>query len=115
MSQVLDKRTADSRLFDIDCSKLLAAGETITSITSVASAQGGLTFGAGAINGSPITYEDGYVAPAGKVVQVQISGGTIPAGYPSVQCVVRALFATTTSPAVEATVMLRLIDTPNVF
>lgn len=115
MGQVLDKRTADNRVFDIDCTDLLPTGVTITSVTSIAADQGGLTFGSPAINVAPITYKDGRTAAIGKVIQVRISGGTISTGKPSLQCTVRALFATSAEPAVEATVLLRLIDTPNVY
>jgi len=115
MGKVLDKRTRDARVYDIDCTDLLAAGETISTVSSVTADQGGMTFGSPTINAAPVTYSDGRTAATGKVIQVQISAGTIPTGKPSLQCVVRALFATNVSPAVEATVLLRLIDTPNVY
>ncbi|MDN8617858.1 hypothetical protein [Variovorax ginsengisoli] len=115
MGKVLDKRTADSRVYDIDCTDLLATGETISSVTSVTADQGTLTFGSPSINAAPIAYADGRTAAIGKVIQVQISAGTIPTGQSNLQCTVRALFATNVSPAVEATVVLRLIDTPNMY
>lgn len=114
MGQILDKRTADNRLYDIDCSRLLQAGETITSVSSVSSALGGMQFGAGAPNTAPITYPDGRTVAAGLVCQVRISGGTIPPGSDSLQCIVRALLVTTLNPALEATVLLRLVDKPNI-
>lgn len=114
MSQVLDKRLADTRLFDIDCSALLGANETISSVTSMSVDQGGLVFGTPQVNGSPISYPNGTVAQAGKVVQVQISGGAIPAGSQQLLCNVHALLATNLNPAIDATVQLRLVDTPNI-
>jgi len=112
MSQVLDKRTADNRLFDIDCSKLLQAGETITSITSVLADQGGLVFTSPTVNSVPITYPDGRVVPIGQVCQVLISGGAIPSTTYHLNCTIRALFVTSINLALEATVVLRLINTP---
>lgn len=114
MGQVLDKRTAESRQYEIDCSRLLAAGETITSVTSVNSDQGGLVFGTSSANGAPITYPDGRTVPAGKVIQFLISGGALPPGQLVLMCTVRALFVTNLSPAVEATELLRLVNTPNI-
>jgi hypothetical protein len=115
MGKVLDKRTRDVRIYDIDCTDLLALAETITSVTSVAADQGALTFGTPTINAAQISYADGRTAAIGKVIQVQISAGTIPTGQSNLQCTVRALFATNVSSAVEATVVLRLIDTPNMY
>ncbi|CAN7328006.1 hypothetical protein LJR084_001910 [Variovorax sp. LjRoot84] len=114
MGQVLDKRTAESRQYDIDCSRLLAAGETIASITSIGADQGALTFGAASVNGVPITYPDGRTVPVGKVVHVLISGGVLLPSQPFLMCTVRALFSTNLSPAVEATELLRLVNTPNI-
>ncbi|MEJ7685638.1 MAG: hypothetical protein WKG52_00810 [Variovorax sp.] len=111
MSQVLDKRTADSRQYDIDCSLLLAPGETITSITAVTADQGGLAFSTPAANDVAVTYPDGRVVPIAKVVQVLITAGAIPAGSQELVCTIRALLVTNLNPALEATVLLRLTDT----
>ena len=117
--QILEKRSSDSRRFDIDCSLLLAVGETISSVatpTATPSATTPLTFGTPAVNGSPITYVDPFgssrTAPTGQVVQVQIGGGSIPSGYIAQDYVIRIVLTTNLNPAVEATVKLRLNDTP---
>jgi hypothetical protein len=115
MAQFLDKRTADQRTFDIDCSQLLTANETISSVTNITADRGNLTFAAPIINSSPITYPDGRQVAIGKVIQVQISGGAIPTSAESLMCTIRAVFVTSVNPAVEATVLLRLIDSPNVY
>lgn len=78
---MLEKYPGESALFDFDCSALLDAGETITGlpVMSVSPALTGgdaLVFGEPLVNTSQITYADGRVVPAGKVVQVRISGGT---------------------------------------
>lgn len=118
MSEVLDKRTAEVRWFDLDCTRLLAPTETIQSVSSITADQGGVTFGLPAINSVPIAYPDGRVAAIGKVVQVQISGGAIPDGRPWLLCTLRPMLVTTVdgtnvyNPALEATVILRLIDNP---
>jgi hypothetical protein len=114
MAQVIDKRSADSRSFDIDCSFLLLAAETVVSVVGITSDQSSLVFGTPTINGGAITYPDGRIVPAGKVVQVQISGGLIPSGQPFLVCTVRALMQTSLNPAVEATVLLRLVDSPSI-
>ncbi|MEX8520063.1 MAG: hypothetical protein AB3X44_16255 [Leptothrix sp. (in: b-proteobacteria)] len=107
----LEKRSYDSRRFDIDCSQLLSTGETVTSVTSIAADQAttpALAFGTGTVNGTAITYPDGHTAPIGTVVQVQISGGQVGVTY-----TVRAKFATSQSPNVlDATVLLRVNDYP---
>jgi hypothetical protein len=108
--QILEKRTYDARIFDINCSDLLVSGETITSVSTIISDQGGLTFGAATINSIAITYPDGEVAAIGKVMQFEISGGRIPAGTASLTCTVRARFATSLGNDLEATVLLKLTD-----
>lgn len=110
--KTLEKRTFDSRLFDFNCTDLLDAGETVTSITSIAADQGGLVFSGAVFNIAPITYPDGRVAQAGKVIQVTISAGTIPAPALFITCTVRAQFITNLGSVLEATVLLRLIDNP---
>lgn len=112
MYQVLDKRSFDTRTYDFDCSLLLDPTETISAVTSVACDQGGLVFGVPVISSVPITYPDGHVAQAGKVVQVQISGGKIPAGAAFLMCAVRVGMVTSVNPQLEATVELRLVDNP---
>lgn len=120
MSQILEKRTYDAVLYDIVCTGLLSSGETIASVTSVTADQGALTFGSPLVNPSPITYADGTVAPAGTVIQVEISAGAIAAGsdsmklgVPNLLCTVRARFATNRAPnQLEATALLLLKDAP---
>lgn len=114
LQQLRSKRTAEDRYFDIDCSRILAPSETIVSVTSVTSDQGGLVFGAPAVNGVQFAYPDGRIAAPNKVVQVEISGGSIPSPRPWLLCYVRALLSTSRNPAVEAIVALRLIDNPGV-
>jgi hypothetical protein len=117
--QTLEKRTSESVLFDIDCSILLAPTETIgaiASITGTPSMASPLVFGAGVVNIAPVTYTDAFgstrTAAIGKVIQVRISGGTITPPALVQECIVRAVFATNTNVAVEATARLNLNDTP---
>lgn len=118
--QTLEKRSSESVKYDIDCSLLLAPGETITSVTSISATPvttPALSFGAGAINVSPSTYTDdtgnSRIAPVGTVVQVLIGGGKIPTNQVVQVYVIRCLVATSINPAVEATVRLQLNDTPS--
>lgn len=118
--QTLEKRSSESVRYDLDCSVLLATGETISTVTSIAATpvtSPALAFGASAINAAPITYTDvdtgiTRVAPIGTVIQVTISGGKIAAGAQVQDYIVRAVFVTNINAAVEATVRLKLNDTP---
>lgn len=111
MSQAtLEKRSFDQRIFDINCSALLDSTETISSVTSVAADSAGLTFGTPLVNTALVSYADGSTAAIGKVIQVRISAGTIPAGMDYALYTVRAKFVTNVNPALEATVLLRVQD-----
>ena len=44
--EILTKQPSESRLYDIDFAPLLATDDTITSVTSVTTAQGALVTGA---------------------------------------------------------------------
>ena len=108
--QILEKRTYDTRIFDINCTDLLDTSETVTSVSTVLADQGVLTFGTASVNTGAVTYPDGEVAAIGKVVQFEISGGRIPTGRASLMCTVRARFATSAGNDLEATVLLKLTD-----
>ena len=110
---LLEKRTFDDRLYTIDCSALLALGQTITTIGSVADDATELTFTNAVINLAPITLASGRIIPIRQGIQVEVSGGAL-AGAISQLLTIRARFATNTDPAVEATVQLFLCDTPGV-
>lgn len=118
--QILEKRSSESVKYDIRCGILLSPGETISSVTSVTAspttAPTPLAFGLAAINAAPTTYTDQYGTTTtdaiGTVIQVQISGGLIAANAQVQDYTVRALFSTNLNPAIEATVVLRLNDTP---
>jgi len=109
---ILEKRTAEIIWYDIDCTNILDATEIITSITSVDSDQEGLVFAAPAINPDPITFPDGVIAIAGKVISVQISGGTIPTPQINQLYTIRALFVTSEGNTREATVLLNVTNLP---
>lgn len=126
MQNVLDKRSYDERLFDVDCSELLAPEEVITHCgapvcvippsTSVGDPpvdvnEAGLMFSTPVINAAPLYYPRyKYTAAIGKVVQVRISGGVAPVTNDGLLCTIRFPLATSVNPQLEATVQLRLID-----
>ena len=120
--QELEKRSGEQVRYDIDCSLLLSTGETITTVSSVgadANDQSALTFGTPVVNTQPIAYvdifgDDAHTAPTGTVIQVQIGGGSIASDMQVQEYVIRAKFVTNINPVVEATVRLRLNDTPPV-
>lgn len=108
--QILEKRTYDARIFDINCTDLLDTAETISSVDAIVGDQGGLTFGSATVNGSLVTYPDETTAAIGKAMQFKISGGRIPAGVSLLMCTVRARFLTSIGNDLEATVLLKLTD-----
>jgi hypothetical protein len=109
---ILEKRTRDDRVFDINCTQLLDAAQVITSLIDITGDIDGLTFGVGTVNPAPISYPDGTTAPTGKVLQVEISGGTIPTGAAYVDHTLQFALTTSTDPVLVATVVLRIKDTP---
>ena len=111
-SYVLEKRTSESIFYDIDCTNILDAPETIEEITSIESDQEGLTFLGQAINVAPITFPDGITAAIGKVISVQISGGVIPTPQVNQLYTIRALFSTSEGNIREATVLLNVTNVP---
>ena len=111
-SYVLEKRTAESIFYDIDCTNILDTFETIISITSILADQVGLIFTSNAINSSPVTFPDGFIAAIGKVISVQISGGVIPTPQINQLYTIRALFLTSEGNIREATVLLNVTNVP---
>ncbi len=108
--QILEKRTYDARIFDINCTELLDTLETISSVDAILADQGALSFGMASVNSSALTYPDGEEADIGKVIQFEISGGRIPSGVASLMCTVRVRFLTSINNDLEATVLLNLTD-----
>lgn len=109
---VLEKRTSESIWYDIDCTLLLDAVETIDTIISIEADQEGLTFSGAAINPTPVIFPDKYVGAAGKVISVQIGGGIIPTPQINQLYTIRALFNTTENNTREATVLLNVTNLP---
>ena len=114
MQNIVDKRTSESMTVDVDCSDLLGPQELILSAGPPIDADGfGLGFGPVTVNQGQIAYPiSGRIVQAGKAIQFNLSGGEIPAGADDQVCTIRILLRTNINPTVEATVALRLIDTP---
>jgi len=117
--QILEKRSSDSRRFDIDCSLLLNTGETIQSVATPTASPvttPAITFGTPVVNTSPNTYTDAFgnsrTVATGQAVQVQISGGAIPSNARLQKYTLRFVLTTNQNPAIEATVVLDVTDTP---
>jgi len=109
---ILEKRTTEVIWYDIDCTHILDPNEIITSITSITSDQTGLTFAGQAINSVPVTFPDGVIAEIGKVISVQISGGTVPSGATNQFYTIRPLFVTNEGNTREGTVILNVTNIP---
>lgn len=108
--RVLEKRTSESRLYDFDCTDDLPSGVTISSVGTITSDQGGLTFGAGVVNAALVTYPDGRTAAIGKAIQVLIGGGELPPDIDALDCTVRAPYTASNGETLEATGVLRLTN-----
>lgn len=87
--EILSKQPGESRLYDIDFAPLLATADTIASVTSVSTAQSGLTIGSPA-----------FTSPK---VQVRISSGTDKTLYK-----ITAIVVTTNGDTLETDVFLRV-------
>jgi hypothetical protein len=83
----LEKYPGTSDVYDLDCSVMLPSSVTITgtptmSFLPVLTGGDALTFGVAIVNTVPIDYteSDGSTrtVAAGKVIQVNISGGSVP-------------------------------------
>lgn len=109
---VLEKRTSESIWYDIDCSLLLDPTEVILTIDSIAADQEGLTFSGQAINSTPVTFPDGYIARSSTVISVMIEGGIIPTPQVNQLYTIRALFNTNENNTREATVLLNVTNIP---
>lgn len=113
--QTLQARTHDQRIFTIACERLLAAGQAITTISSVAEDSGTLIATNPVINTAAVPLPDGTTAPIGTAIQVLLAcvdPTSALDGAVGKLLTIRARFATSTDPAVEATVRLFLTDTP---
>ncbi|CAB5151434.1 hypothetical protein UFOVP148_42 [uncultured Caudovirales phage] len=109
---VLEKRTSESIWYDIDCTNILDAVETIDTIGTIESDQVGLTFSGAAINPDPVVFPDKYVGAPGKVISVQIGGGIIPTPQINQLYTIRAIFNTSENNTREATVLLNVTNLP---
>ncbi len=87
--EILDKQPTESDLFDIDFEPKLATGDTVTAVTSVTTAQAGLTIGVPTFS-TPL-------------VQVRISGGTDGILYK-----ITAIVTTANGNTLETDVFLRV-------
>jgi len=112
---MLEKFPGESALFDIDCTDLLAAGETITGAPVMSQLPAGLTgsdaltFGAAQVNTQAVTYPDGRVAAIGKALQVRISGGTAKNAVDSRHYSVIATLTTTAGNTLVARAILSVM------
>jgi hypothetical protein len=117
MAQIIEKRSSETLPYDLVCASMLASGETISAAqtpTYDANTGSALTFSVPSINATAKTYADGSVAPIGTVITVQIGGGSIPAGMPYLDYLVRVKFTTNVVGVVrEATARLRVQDIPS--
>ena len=114
MPQILEKRSSESRLFDIDAGGMLAADETVTAITGIvhdANSGSALTFGNGVVNDAAVVLPS-RVAPAGELIQFRIAGGSVPTGASENLYRIRVRFSTSLSNNLEAVVVLRVRDNP---
>lgn len=112
---MLEKYAGESALFDIDCSNLLASGETITGTPTMSYLPTGLngadqlTFGTPVVNTQAVTYSDGRVAAIGKAIQVRISGGTAKNAKDARAYSIKATFSTSAGNTLVAAASLNVL------
>lgn len=111
----LEKYPGESTVFDLDCSEILAAGETITGTPAMSflpALSGGdaLVFGAPLVNAAAVTYPDGRVVAVGKVIQVRISGGTAATDQVKRKYAVAATFSTSSGNTLTAKALLDVLS-----
>lgn len=115
MTTTLEKFPAEAVLFDLRCKRYLADSETISGTPAMSflpALTGGdaITFGVPVVNTSAITYDDG-TDPAGTVIQVRISGGSIPADADRRSYAVLATFTTNQGNTLIARGLLDVVST----
>lgn len=116
---MLEKYAAESAIFTIDCSQLLAAAETITGTPTMAflpalTGPDALTIAAPVVNTQAVTMPDGRTVAAGKAIQVRISGGTPSTDTQARTYAVTATFNTSTSQTLVAKSLLQVLPiSPN--
>ena len=118
--QTLEKRSSESgALYDIDCSIFLPIGVTIIgtpTVTPEPVTTPPITVGVVYVNTLATTYTDAYgstrTVPAGQALQVALSGGSIPSNAQVQEYLLQCKFVTSRAEQLEATVRLRVIDTP---
>lgn len=105
MTWPLLKHAPESILYDLDCTRELADGETITAITSVAAdaitGSTAPTITGPVVNTVAVTYSYG-VAAIGKVIQARIAGGSVETWT------IRALYTTSLGNSRETIVNLTI-------
>ena len=117
LDQILEARTFDDRIYTADLSQLLAAGQVVTAVDSVAEDTGTLICSNPVVNTLPVTMPDGHIVPVGQAVQFEaacVTPSTALAGQQWVLLTIRVRVATNTDRAVEGTVRFFLCDTPGV-
>jgi hypothetical protein len=110
----LVKRTSEARTYDIDCSAFLPPGVTIASAVQLAAYPATvppLAFATATVVASEVVYSD-HTAPAGTVIRVKVSGGAAPPPLPHRDYWIRAVFTDSAGDLQEATVPMRIDDTP---
>lgn len=119
MAITLEKRSYDNVRCDIDCSALLNAGETITGTPALSATPTNvaLAFSNILVNSAPVVYTDASTGltrtvATGQVIQANFANGGVQAGADSTTYTVRATFTTSAGNTLEATVYLKVKDTP---
>lgn len=117
---MLEKFPGENAAFNIDCSDMLSSGVTIVGTPAMSffpalTAGDALTIGAASVNTQPVTYttEGGVsrTAPAGTVIQVKISGGSVPAKQSQRIYSVIASFNASNGDALVAKALLAVLTT----
>lgn len=115
IERFLEKYPGENVTFQINCSAMLAADETILgtpemSALPVMTGADALQFEPALVNTESVTFQDRATAAAGKVVQVKIRGGGVDAKQPGRIYSVLATFTTNKGNTMVARVPMRVLS-----
>ena len=106
----MTKRLTDACPFDLVVVNLLPAGALAATCGTPAIDQGSITLGTPIVSAAASLYPDGSTGPAGAVLQIELSGGALPAGIASLQCTLSIPFTDTEGQTRTACAVINLTN-----
>ena len=75
------KHPGESILFGVDLSRLLATGESLSTVSALTALPSGLTLSGQAVNGTSFADDEGGTVAVGKGAQFRVAGGSAGVDY----------------------------------